>query len=171
MKTELTKREKLSLLLLVHGLEDSPLALFELACPEQAAANKFPASAASRWLQSKRVSSFVEAQRAALRERRAKHDEEVVRAYVASVGIEETEAPGGKDYSNPANRKRLLNALIAGSNDSKEILDALKLIATQPETGEQARQEVQRFYMPLQCRDCPLYAEAKKKLENKHKNI
>ena len=170
---QLNQRERLALLLYVHGLETSPSAIFELACPEQYAANKFAASAATRWIQSKRVAAFVEAEKALLKERRDRHDEEVAARALASVVSGEGEAQTDKDYSNPDNRKRLLNRLIASSSDSKEILDALKLIATQPTGGsaEGARGSVHRFYTPLQCHQCPLYKEAKAKLDKKKGNI
>ena len=184
MKEELTRREKLALLAYIHGLSNSPAAIFELACPEQYEANKYPASTATRWLQTKRVSAFVEAEKAALLQRQARHDkaiaERAIAEFVEANGISgEGEERGPVDYSNPSARKSLLNKIIVASgDDSKTQLDALKLIAAQPEgdegegtSGTTRRKKLVRFFVPETCESCPLHRMAGEVLQLRAEQI
>lgn len=70
------------------------------------------------------------------------------------------------DYSDPANRKRLYNEVIAGSGDDyKTKLDAAKVFEQiQKDDREAARvQKQQRVYLPIVCNECPLYMKAHKR--------
>lgn len=71
------------------------------------------------------------------------------------------------DYTNPEKQKEKLNEIINTAKDSGEALDALKVIISGQKNDQEAAKtnKVQRFYTPLQCRDCPLYQEKKSKLK------
>lgn len=76
------------------------------------------------------------------------------------------------DYTDPRAQMRKLNELVNEAEDSKETLDALKTImGTQREDREAAKaQEVQRFYTPMVCHECPLYELGEKRLKAMVKN-
>ena len=69
-------------------------------------------------------------------------------------------------------REQFLNFLNAEANrikDGKTRLDVLKMLSDlqrmkEAENGKNG--EIQRFYMPLQCRDCVLYRKEKAEIEN-----
>lgn len=69
-------------------------------------------------------------------------------------------------------REQFLNFLNAEANrikDGKTRLDVLKMLSDlqrmkEAENGKNG--EIQRFYTPLQCRDCELYRKAKAKIES-----
>lgn len=176
MKSEITKQERNALLLYVHGLVSSPVQILELCHPEQVQQNKYPSSTATRWIQSRKIAAFVEAEKAALQQRQAKHDKAVADKAIAEY-LElneiagEDAAPGKVDYSNPAARRRLLNRIItAAGDDPKTQLDALKAISTQPEgedgegTGN-ARRKLVRYFVPQTCNSCPLHGMAEEALQ------
>lgn len=69
------------------------------------------------------------------------------------------------DYSDPANRKRLYNEVIRdASDDPKTRLDAAKVFEQIQRDDRQAAKDsqIQRFYTPLACRDCPIKANFSK---------
>lgn len=72
------------------------------------------------------------------------------------------------DYTDPAQQKKKLNEIINEAKDNGEALDALKVIIQgQKNDQESARdKQVQRFYTPLRCYECPLYIEAKDKTKD-----
>ena len=76
------------------------------------------------------------------------------------------EYAGMTDYTDPDMQKRKLNEIINKAADSGEALDALKVIIQSQKNDQDAAKDnqVQRFYTPIQCRDCPLYQEKKSKL-------
>ena len=64
------------------------------------------------------------------------------------------------DYSDPRNRQRLYNEVIASSkNDPKTQLDAAKMFEQiQKDDREAAKAQKQtRVYLPIRCESCPLY--------------
>jgi len=73
------------------------------------------------------------------------------------------------DYTDPVQQKRKLNEIISNSEDDGDALDALKVIiqSQKNDTDAAKDKQVQRFYTPLQCRDCPLYQEAKEGMRKK----
>lgn len=80
--------------------------------------------------------------------------------------LEQFEARKNIDYSNPKERQRQYNKIIARSdNDPKTQLDALKMFETIQREDKQAAKEGKsvRVYMPLSCDICPLYEKAKRK--------
>lgn len=97
--------------------------------------------------------AFEEGRRSVLRERPEPEDGE---SY-----------SGGVDYTDPKKQKQKLNDIINNAKDSGEALDALKIIISgqRQDTEAAKNNKVQRFYTPLQCRDCPLYQEKKESLK------
>ena len=71
----------------------------------------------------------------------------------------------GIDYSDPQAQKDKLNDIINNASDPGEALDALKVIIQGQKNDQEAAKDkqVQRFYTPLRCHDCPLYNMAKEK--------
>ena len=69
------------------------------------------------------------------------------------------------DYTRPENQRTLLNDLINTAGDQKDKLDALKTIIQAQKDDRQAAKDnqIQRFYTPLKCHDCPLYQKSTKK--------
>lgn len=74
---------------------------------------------------------------------------------------------GRIDYTDPKMQKEKLNEIINGATDAGEALDALKVIIQGQKNDQEAAKnnKIQRFYTPLQCRDCPLYQEKKEILK------
>lgn len=69
------------------------------------------------------------------------------------------------DYNDPKERRKAYNRIIAESQDDpKTQLDALKVIEGLQKDDRQAAKDaqIQRFYTPLKCQNCPLYTKAKK---------
>lgn len=98
--------------------------------------------------------AYEEGRRAAIKQGEAKLDEDAPRMVA-----------GQTDYTDPRAQKEKLNEIINTAKDSGEALDALKVIiqGQRQDTEAAKNNKVQRFYTPLQCRDCPLYLEAKEK--------
>ena len=69
------------------------------------------------------------------------------------------------DYNDPKERRKAYNRIIAESQDDpKTQLDALKVIEGLQKDDRQAAKDaqIQRFYTPIKCQNCPLYTKAKK---------
>lgn len=74
------------------------------------------------------------------------------------------------DYSDPTNRKRLINEVIRdASDDPKTRLDAAKVFEQQQRDDKQAAKDnqIQRFYTPVTCRECPIKAAFAEKRKRK----
>jgi len=72
------------------------------------------------------------------------------------------------DYYDPANQRKQINKIIAQSQDDpKTQLDAIKAIQQTQRDDRQAAKDnqIQRFYSPLRCHNCPLYQRRKAKNE------
>lgn len=79
----------------------------------------------------------------------------------------ETQKARNIDYSDPRNRQRLYNEVIANSGDDyKTKLDAAKVFEQiQRDDREAAKAQKQsKIYLPLRCEQCILYQKQKKKL-------
>lgn len=75
-----------------------------------------------------------------------------------------------EDFTERENLINALNELAINAKDSREKIDALKIIADLQRFKDLAKQEdneIKRFYMPLKCSDCVLYQKAKAKQEQK----
>lgn len=131
----------------------------------------------SKWKNSDKIKDFVkilqeEKARQQAEQRLKGQEEEKNKAKEEIENNERTEAkPESKDvkvidYSDPANRKRLYNEVIASSGDDyKTKLDAAKVFEQiQKDDREAARSQKQvRYYLPLRCENCILYLKAQKK--------
>lgn len=102
--------------------------------------------------------AYEEGRRTAFLEAGAANDEELMRKVKGQV-----------DYTDPQMQKEKLNEIINSARDSGEALDALKVIISGQKNDQEAAKnnKVQRFYTPLQCRDCPLYNEKKDAIKMK----
>lgn len=132
-------------------------------------------STASRWWNSRKIQSFYQEAKAVIdaereAERKRIESEVLTRLQSQEEGSQDL---GGVDYSDPRNQLRKLNAIVANSTNTDTQLDALKvLISKQTELAPEKRtaeNKVQRFYTPLTCHSCPLYKEAKERLNVKSK--
>ncbi len=174
-KNELTIRERAAALLFVHGIETSPAKLYAVAYRdslEAVEALSDISGTASRWIRSKRMREFIQKEAAALdskREQERKGMEAEIIARLQAKTDRSLDGAGLIDYSLPANQLRKLNALINGSKDAGEALDALKvMIAKQTELAPEKKTEKPvRFYRPFCCSDCPLYSMAGEVLQQR----
>ena len=118
---------------------------------------------ASKWKRSPKIQDFLadvlqeKARQAIAIEEKAKREEERVE------GSERTESKPGRavDYYDPANQRKQINRIIAeSSDDPKTQLDAIKAIQQTQRDDRQAAKDsqIQRFYTPIQCRDCIIKA-------------
>lgn len=100
--------------------------------------------------------AYEEGRRSAFVEATSASDEEI-----------KMKVKGQVDYTNPDAQKEKLNEIINRAKDSGEALDALKVIIQGQRNDQDAARnnKIQRFYTPLQCRDCPLYNKAKEKIK------
>ena len=167
-KNELTIRERAAALLFVHGIETSPAKLYAVAYRdslEAVEALSDISGTASRWIRSKRMREFIQKEAAALDARRAQERKGMEAEIIARLQARTDRSLDGAglvDYSLPANQLRKLNALINGSKDAGEALDALKvMIAKQTELAPEKKTEKPvRYFRPLVCGDCVLYQMA-----------
>lgn len=168
--TELTEREQAAIrLYLFENEEISPVKLYRMAyagsLKEVDSLKDLPASA-SRWLRSKKVSKYLDEQRAILNDRKAKErmkiESEVTARIQASADTGKHTVPGFVDYSDPKAQLAKLNELINTASDPGEALDAMKVLLSKQAELAPAREpeKVSRFYRPLCCDQCPLYAMA-----------
>ena len=167
---ELTVREEAAIRLYLHEGEDiSPVYLYRLAHPgslqEVDSLKDLPASA-SRWIRSKKVTQYMDEQRAILNDRKAKErmkiESEITARIQASADPGKHTVPGFVDYSDPKAQLAKLNELINTASDPGEALDAMKVLLSKQAELAPAREpeKQQRFFLPLCCSECPLYAMA-----------
>jgi lipopolysaccharide export LptBFGC system permease protein LptF len=141
---------------------------------------KFLDTYVSRWKNSDKVKEYIKtliAQKAdqdaeqrnkGRQEERNKIKEEETRPEENESTKPEPPKPIKKeiDYSDPKNRQKLYNEVIARSGDDpKTQLDAAKMFEQiQKDDREAAKAQKQsRVYLPLRCFSCPLYARQAKK--------
>lgn len=70
------------------------------------------------------------------------------------------------DFYDPANQRRQINQIIQqAQDDPKTQLDAIKAIQQTQRDDRQAAKDnkIQRFYVPVTCKTCPLMEKAAKK--------
>ena len=127
----------------------------------------------SKWKNSEKVAAYLDTLQKQLADRDAEQRQEGAinerrKAEESERAQDEGTAKfaGPIDYSDPANRKRLYNSVIARSKDDPRTqLDAAKLFEQiQKDDREAARtQKVVRSYLPIRCNSCPLYQKEKEK--------
>ena len=127
----------------------------------------------SRWKNSTKVKRCIEEVRqkfsTRLAEERIKGREDILNNPGESEGIQDvkpTTTAKRIDYSDPKNRQKLYNEVIANAKDDpKTQLDAAKMFEQiQKDDREAAKAQKQsRVYLPLRCESCPLYDKARKK--------
>lgn len=173
LKKELTDREKFVLRAAVALGEDSTSLLFRLAYDgseaDLASLRALP-STASHWFATPKVQAFIEAERAAYQARKMKERERIEQEVNQRQKEGQTTTKRRfVDYSDPVNQREKLNELINEASDPDEALDALKVLIAQggklPPENPNGNQRQIRAYLPLNCRECPLYIEAESKLK------
>ena len=163
----ITDREKAAILALRMGIIPDPKSAY-IAAHDSAIKDvpiKSINSYVSKWMHSDKVVQFTTyidrllADRDADARQRAKDElakmEEEGR--MPEVSNRTSSKPRLIDYSDPANRKRLYNEVIRdAAGDPKTRLDAAKVFEQIQRDDKQAAREnqVQRFYMPINCKDC-----------------
>lgn len=175
----ITEREKAAIYYHIFGGVDDWRILYKIADPEtdNNKEMKYFDTYVSKWKCSDKIKDFVkivqeEKARQQAEQRIKGREEEKIKAKEEIENNEYTETkPEGKevkiiDYSDPANRKKLYNEVIANSKDDyKTKLDAAKVFEQiQKDDREAARSQKQvRYYLPLRCENCTLYLKAQKK--------
>lgn len=178
----LSEREKAALYYHVFGGLDDWRQLYRIADATTDGKDevKFLDIYISKWKNSEKVKTFINELRTEQATRLAA--ERIKGGQEAKHTSEENETQPGEsehtetkkdrkqveiiDYSDPKNRQRLYNEIIAtAKDDPKTRLDAAKVFEqVQRDDREAAKAQKQsRVYLPLTCHDCPLYNKAKKK--------
>ncbi len=134
---------------------------------------------ASTWKRSAKVQAFYQLQRAnALRLRKAAEilekedakDKETKQARETVQGQNDTAKKPTKEQCNKnvnyLDRSELMQALNRAANDITDIkqrTDVLKLIAdlSRMRDNDKGNDQIRRFYLPLSCQNCALYAHAR----------
>lgn len=134
---------------------------------------------ASTWKRSAKVQAFYQLQRAnALRLRKAAEilekedakDKETKQARETEQGQNDTAKKPTKEQCNKnvnyLDRSELMQALNRAANDITDIkqrTDVLKLIAdlSRMRDNDKGNDQIRRFYLPLSCQNCALYAHAR----------
>lgn len=184
MKRDLTNREKAALYAKAAGLFDDWVDVYRIASEKSTKEIndiKFLSSSVSRWKNVPEIAQYYEdcvkrindqaadqRQQAREDERRKVLDELHAGESVCSETKEGVKVARIIDYSDPENRKRLYNDVIAKSKDDpKTQLDAAKMFEQiQKEDKQAAREQKQvRFYLAQRCSECPLYEKARQKAE------
>lgn len=176
MKEEktLTEREKLviagAVLLQYIGVKSLGPALYCAASPESLQALKHAGgldSSASRWRNSKPVQEYQTALQIQLQET-IKRNAVIFNDSKLEDGERETANTQTANKIDFANRDEFINYCIQAANrvnDEKQRIDYLKMLADlqrYKETNTGTDGDIQRFYTPIKCSNCPLY-KAKKK--------
>lgn len=80
-----------------------------------------------------------------------------------------TEKEPAIDYTNPENQRKKLNQLVNNAEDSKDALDALKVIIQGQKDDRQAAQERKQtaLFLPISCDICPLMEREREKQSRK----
>lgn len=178
---KLTEREKAALYYKVFANIDDWKQVYLIADPKSEKPNlRYLDTYVSKWKNSDKVKDYLQyiieqKAREQIKERIKGQEEERNKKQDEQNKIENNERTEAKpeskevkviDYSDPANRKRLYNEVIASSGDDyKTKLDAAKVFEQiQKDDREAARSQKQvRYYLPLRCENCSLYLKAQKK--------
>lgn len=171
--TPITDREKAAILALKMGIfPDTHVAYIAAEDkPRKEVNTEGIKSQVSRWINSPKFKQYAEYVDRLLADREAdarRRERERIEAGTSDGGDErkEVNAPRKKagplvDYSDPANRKQLYNEVIRdASDDPKTRLDAAKVFEQIQRDDRQAAKDsqIQRFYTPIQCRECIIKA-------------
>lgn len=166
--TPITDREKAAITALKLGLLPDSRSAY-IAAEDKPAKDVNPVgikTLVSRWINSDKVKQYGDyierllADREADARERGRREAETGRR---AEGSERTESKPGRavDYYDPANQRKQINRIIAeSSDDPKTQLDAIKAIQQTQRDDRQAAKDsqIQRFYTPIQCRDCIIKA-------------
>lgn len=163
---EISPREKAAVIYgLLYNPEATQVALWEMAVDYKSdgATETTRKAYASRWFNSAPIVIFRD-------QFLAQYEKNIKQKLDAALAVQKEELmlkfgqidPDEIDYTKPDAQRKLLNHLINTGGDGKEKLDALKtIVSIQKDDREAARDnKVQRFYTPLKCSECPLYARA-----------
>ena len=169
-KQTITDREKAAIYLhLYGGVEDWKL-LYLISRPGEMIQDPkditYLSDLTSKWKNSEKIRDYIDlvkmdqARKIIAIEERAKEEG---RKEKEAGGNErtETETKNRIDYYDPANQRKQINRIIAeSSDDPKTQLDAIKAIQQTQRDDRQAAKDsqIQRFYSPIQCRECIIKA-------------
>lgn len=172
-KNELTFREKAAIRLHIYTGGDIGIAdLYRVAYngDETAIARiaSIP-SVASRWWRSAKVVDYYTREKATYDAKKEKERLQIEREVSARLSSPEKVEI---DYSDPKNVMAKLNTIINTAADSGEVLDAIRLLVQKQNDLAPARktEQVQRFFTPVQCRDCAV-KKAFAKIRAEHPEI
>lgn len=169
-KQTITDREKAAIYLhLFGGVEDWKL-LYLISRPGEMIQDPkditYLSDLTSKWKNSEKIRDFIDlvkmdqARKIIAIEERAKEEGRKEKEAEESDRTE-TETKNRIDYYDPANQRKQINRIIAeSSDDPKTQLDAIKAIQQTQRDDRQAAKDsqIQRFYSPVQCRDCIIKA-------------
>lgn len=166
--TPITDREKAAIAALKLGLLPDSRSAY-IAAEDKPAKDVNPVgikTLVSRWINSDKVKQYGDYIERLLSDRDADARERGRREAETGRRAEDSERTPSKpgklvDYSDPANRKQLYNEVIRdASDDPKTRLDAAKVFEQIQRDDRQAAKDsqIQRFYSPIQCRDCIIKA-------------
>lgn len=171
----LTDREKAAVRLHVYGQVEDWRLLYVIAGGTEGNTPKTTTYYVSRWKRSVKVQAEIDAQRREkyaddqrLKERLREEIEEEQEKRESSGGSEPPKKAARRaiDYTDPRNQREKLNQLVNEAEDAGEALDALKVIISGQRDDRQAAKEGKqvRAYLPMNCKDCPLYQKQRQKL-------
>lgn len=174
---ELTIREKaaIALYLTENKVRTSDLYLVgHKKSSEEVAGMKHLDSCASHWFSSPPVQEYIRTRSLRMADDQAKEREAMRRELLSELHADSGRSGAGIiDYSDPLNREKLYNEVIARSaDDPKTQLDAAKMFEQIQKDNREAastRQRQSRVYLPLRCESCPLYQKASEELKTQIK--
>lgn len=171
--TPITDREKAAILALKMGIfPDTHVAYIAAEDkPRKEVNTKGIKSQVSRWINSPKFKQYAEYVDRLLADREAdarRRERERIEAGTNEEGDGRKIVNAPKrtqeakvDYYDPANQRKQINRIIEeSSDDPKTQLDAIKAIQQTQRDDRQAAKDsqIQRFYSPIQCRDCVIKA-------------
>lgn len=167
---ELTIREKAAITLFLSDDKVSTVDIFICGTSksvEEVNQMKSLSSAASHWIARPLIQDYIRTMRLKLDDKRAMERSRLLDELQSEIHYAPP-MPGGIDYSDPKNRQRLYNEVIARSkNDPKTQLDAAKMFEQIQKDDREAAKVLKqsRVYLPLRCESCTLYLKAKEELK------
>ena len=166
---ELTIREKAAITLFLSDDKVSTVDIFICGTSksvEEVNQMKSLSSAASHWIARPLIQDYIRTMRLKLDDKRAMERSRLLEELRTEIH-DATPITGMIDYSNPKNRQRLYNEVIARSKDDpKTQLDAAKMFEQIQKDDREAAKVLKqsRVYLPLRCESCALYVKAKEEL-------
>lgn len=166
--TPITDREKAAIAALKLGLLPDSRSAY-IAAEDKPAKDVNPVgikTLVSRWINSDKVKQYGDYIERLLSDREADARERGRKEVETGRWAEDNERTPSKpgravDYYDPANQRKQINLIIAeSSDDPKTQLDAIKAIQQTQRDDRQAAKDsqIQRFYSPIQCRECIIKA-------------